>query len=351
MASLADAIIMFMAVEFLERVPTRESCWRSVVMMGANTTSYKFALAKSLIGLSITGKSFISLEELAIPFSESICEHIQHHAKQGKNPTNTFLDACQKRNTGDISEDVLVSETVKRGFRYVFDRFHHVNNGEMPVKFFVDESKDKSGITLTDDFFRLSEGNQFNNLPKEVEARWNLVETAWDLNTSANLLDIEYDPDQTRLFVRRKDTRRVDVTSCRDALNAYQKGKCFYCFRAISVESGNDLLGDVDHFLPHKLKDAREIGNLDGVWNLVLSCITCNRKSKRAMVPDIRYLVRLNTRNDFLISSHHPLRETLIRQTGNNPQARARFLNQSRQQALQELIHTWEPIEEFDTAF
>ena len=61
--------------------------------MGANTTSYKFALAKSLIDLSVTGKSFISLEELAVPFSESICEHIQHHAKQGKNANFKIMDA------------------------------------------------------------------------------------------------------------------------------------------------------------------------------------------------------------------------------------------------------------------
>ena len=31
------------------------------------------------------------------------------------------------------------------------------------------------------------------NLPREVEARWRLVETAWDLKMSRNIIRVEYD--------------------------------------------------------------------------------------------------------------------------------------------------------------
>ena len=140
------------------------------------------------------------------------------------------------------------------------------------------------------------------------------------------------------------------MTSCRDALNGYQKGKCFYCFIDISIEAGNDDLAHVDHFMPHVLKDGREIRNLDGVWNLVLACQTCNM-SKLARAPQLKYLERLNTRNNYLISSHHPLRETLIRQTGNTDADRHSFLNGSYQVAVNTLIHTWGPAEEFGAAF
>ena len=57
--------------------PTLNNIWRSIVMRGNNVASYKFALAESLINLVIQGKSFITLDELAIPFSEAICRHIK----------------------------------------------------------------------------------------------------------------------------------------------------------------------------------------------------------------------------------------------------------------------------------
>jgi len=101
------------------------------------------------------------------------------------------------------------------------------------------------------------------------------------------LLDIEYDLEGGQLYVPRRDTSRIAVTSCRDALNGYQKGKCFYCFIDISIKPGNDDLADVDHFLPHVLKNGREIRNLDGVWNLVLAGQTCNR-SKLARAPQVK---------------------------------------------------------------
>ena len=136
----------------------------------------------------------------------------------------------------------------------VIGAFNVVDQGYTPVRFFNNDRKIRCGITLTDDFFRLAEGGQFSNLPQEVEARWNLVETAWGLDMARNLLDVEYDLEGGQLYVPRRDTSRIGVTSCRDALNGYQKGKCFYCFIGISIESGNDDLAYVDHFLPHVLK-------------------------------------------------------------------------------------------------
>ena len=54
----------------------------------------------------------------------------------------------------------------------------------------------------------------------------------------------------------------------------------------------------------------------------------CNRGEggKFARIPATEYLRRLNRRNEYLIGSHHPLRETLIAQTGETPQARWEYL-------------------------
>ena len=177
----------------------------------------------------------------------------------------------------------------------------------------------------------------------ETEARWNLVETAWELNISRNLLNVRYD-DITRFFFTDNAFRRKDITSARWALNGYQKGKCFYCYRDINVSNDTDNECDIDHFFPHTLQRYMPDVNLDGVWNLVLTCPECNRgiNGKFAKVPHIKYLARLHKRNEFLINSHHPLRETIIQQTGKTEVERRIFMRDIDQRAINFLIHRWE---------
>ena len=180
------------------------------------------------------------------------------------------------------------------------------------------------------------------------------METAWELGLNPALLLVRYDSASSLFFVRNQLRERVNVTSSRDALNGYQKGKCFYCYRDISIVTGCASLADVDHFLPHTLlvRAATE-ENLNGVWNLVLACQECNRgeKGKSARVPHLKYLERLHKRNNFLIDSHHPLRETLIAQTGATESLRQRFLQQEYDTAKLLLIHHWSPLEELESAF
>ncbi len=44
---------------FIEPTPTRESCWRAIVVMGGSGATYKFAFAASLIDLSSKGSDFV----------------------------------------------------------------------------------------------------------------------------------------------------------------------------------------------------------------------------------------------------------------------------------------------------
>jgi len=62
-------------------------------------------------------------------------------------------------------------------------------------------------------------------------------------------------------------------------------------------------------------------------------------------------LERLSTRNEFLINSHHPLREILMNQTGNTPEARHDFLQQVYNSALQNLLFTWSNDQKGETVF
>jgi hypothetical protein len=112
-------------------------------------------------------------------------------------------------------------------------------------------------------------------------------------------------------------------------------------------------MADVDHFLPYALSQFGAVPNLHGVWNLVLACSDCNRglRGKFARLPLLKYLMRLHTRNEFLINSHHPLRETLLHQTGLYERQRIAFLQSCYDAAQNLLIHSWEPAFEHPLAF
>jgi hypothetical protein len=332
-----------MSHPFFKYSPQPEDYWRSVVMFGLNVASYKFALARAILDLAPQPGQLVSLEELAVPFSSRICEHLRTADRQCTSRSSKFLDACRKANAGELERDALTAATVSLGFNNVIDAFHIVGRDEIPVRFFTDERGKLSGIRATDAFGKLLEGQQASNLPHEIEARWRLVETAWELNIARSLITVSHDP-ETKTLVASDHTRRKPITGARDALSGYQKGHCFYCFRSFS------LLGpeppDVDHFFPHSLKAVGMVA-VDGVWNLVLSCPQCNRGAggKSNRVPTLKLLERLSTRNEFLIESNHPLRQTLISQTGNSEDRRREFLNTMHREAIAALIHEWESPE------
>ena len=349
-------------MNFVDVEPTLENYSRAIILFGKNTASYKFALAKSLIDISLERKSdLITLDDLALPYALHLAEHLKHSPKQSTAKTSQFIQACQGYNEGNIDEDKLIQITKKEGFKYVLDAFHVVNTKAITERFydvvneefFIDERKFNKGIRLTDNLFKLFYlyDNSAKDLNQETESRWNLVEKAWELNINKNLIAVEFDQETKELFTHDTKHNRTNITTSRGALNGYQKSRCFYCFKEISISSVDDLLADVDHFFPHLLKPqvatagcCRPV-NVDGVWNLVLSCPECNRgeNGKFAQVPSLELLERLHTRNEYLIGSHHPLRETLIMQTGNTERDRKYFLDKSYRFSKINLIHVWQP--------
>lgn len=369
--------------EYLATGSAEESNFRSVILFGRNSASYKFALAKALFDLAKQGKDSVTLEQLADPYTKHLIEHVTKHPRQTTNRSSKFIDACEKYAKGEMTYDQLISTTVKLGFNNVLDAFHVVNKGDVPIRFF---EKDFGGsakrLILTDEVFELASSKEADNIFQEIESRWNLVETAWETGVSANLL--AYDEDTQRIVLD-NDLRRRSVTSARGALNGYQKGHCFYCFDSISAtakqedekpklvlsnepsrieyafvsldedeseDEPEDELCDVDHFFPHALSRGMPDINLDGVWNLVLSCRDCNRgvDGKFARIPEEKYLERLYRRNEYLIISHHPLREALVAQTGIGPRDRWCFLKKVDKRATELLPGARWSIEQRQTA-
>jgi hypothetical protein len=257
---------------FLDIQPTVENRWRALVLFGRNVATYKFALGRVLLGFADRADDLVPLDEIALPYALAICDHLKAAPKQATSASSQFLDDCRAFNAGELTQDQLRDAAVRRGFNNVVDAFHRLGPADLDRRFFMDERKGSGGLRLTDDLRALAASRRPTDLAHENEARWRLVETAWELGLSRSL--IEFEVEGETLTVQRRD-RRVAVTSCRAALNGYQKGHCFYCFRGIGIE-GDDDVADIDHFLPWAIRS--ELGvNLDGVWNLVLACRDCNQ--------------------------------------------------------------------------
>lgn len=335
------------AQTFIPPNPSVEDCWRGIILYGQNSASYKFALAQSLLQLNPRSGQLVKLEDLAHPFGIAIAQHISHSPKQGTRP-GKFLQSVKDYNT-DGNLDELVKATIAGGFQNVIDAFHNIGSSSVLHKFFIDERKVNKGIRITDEFSKLSASTQIINITQEVNSRWRLVETAWNLGLAANHLIVKHDHELGEIFTFDPAMRRKTVTSSRGALNGYQKGRCFYCNANLHL-LGENFNTDVDHFFPHKLKQSSVRLNLDGLWNLVLSCQTCNRgvSGKFDRIPSLRLLERLHARNEFLIGSHHPLRETLINQTGDTLEKRVNFLKSIYHEVQLNPMSTWEPINEFN---
>ena len=296
---------------FTSTAPSLETYWRGIILFGRNVASYKFALGKALMELADQGKTFVTLEELADPFSRHLCQHLEKVDRQATSPASGFLESCRSFNRGEISKEQMNAVTARVGFVNVIDAFPKLNRERVPAEFYADERRTRGGITLGDDLFALRGAFQYQNLPQEVEARWRLVETAWELGLPRHMLAVQYEEDGDLVVVALPGARRREVTHGRHALNSYQKGRCFYCGTEIALETSAANIAHVDHFVPRVLQrlDTVQV-NLNGVWNLVLACRDCNL-SKSSRVPSVRLLERLHRRNEHLIGSVACLRIAL----------------------------------------
>ncbi len=59
-------------MNFVDVEPTLENYWRAIILFGRNTASYKFALAKSLIDVSLNSKSDLIICQTTLMLNQLI---------------------------------------------------------------------------------------------------------------------------------------------------------------------------------------------------------------------------------------------------------------------------------------
>jgi hypothetical protein len=242
---------------FQDAAPTPAGDWRHIVRFGRNVASYKFALGQVLLDLAARQQTFVRLEDLAVPYAAAICAHLQVEDRQSTSAQSRFLDACRSYNRGELDAGKLAGTTERLGFANVVDAFHVSRGGEpTQTRFFTDERASRQGITLTDHLLELANGPQATVLPREVDARWNLVQLSWGVRLGTRLVSFEMAPDKEAVdLYAPARLRRGPITGVRAGLSGYQDGRCAYC-RTEFTDIGTSRVA-VDHVLPFRAHDPR----------------------------------------------------------------------------------------------
>jgi len=291
---------------------------RTIVLFGNNVSTYKFALTNAL--LNRRASSEVKFADLRDDFVRELYNHYCKCPDQWVACKNSLTDAFDSYKI-DSDWGKLIAIAEKNIYNNVFDAFHNVGGSTIQEKDILFEKDGKSKkIIITDNLNSILENEELKAIIKtENQSRWNVVEEAWKNKLSPNLL--EYIDGE---FISISNTNeRVNLRSAVSILFPYQKGKCFYCNKQMRIEATKeeDNFPDVDHFLPHSYATRIELlgANINGVWNLVISCKECNRGSqgKFNAPADKTYFEKLLRRNLFFTEEHkHSLKNSVLLSLG-----------------------------------
>lgn len=305
--------------EYVREVRGDLSALRAILIFGKNSATYKFALCNAL--MQQRPVSQLKYSDLRETFLKSFIEHFRLCPSQFQGARETSLiKASHEYVAGTLSWDRYCEVAERTIYNNVFDAFQNIGNGSLDKKSLLFEhDRGNRKIILTDELNAvLSDPATAAAVLEESQSRWRVVEEAWRVGLSPNLL---YDVNN-RLFFREMGNQRVSLRSAVTTLMPYQKGMCFYCGEKLELKAvnGDSRFPDVDHFLPHValVRELPEI-NPDGVWNLVISCLQCNRgsKGKFDQIPADNFFEKLTRRNVFMAEEHsHSLKYSVLKSLG-----------------------------------
>ncbi|WP_409062293.1 HNH endonuclease [Streptomyces sp. SYP-A7185] len=305
---------------FFSAEPSARSSWRLAILMGANSRTYKFALGEALLEHARHGHTEILLRELAVPYAMSLAEHA---AKAPQAPEGASIGeadflgiaAAEREETRQLGRptDLLLDAAVKSMPAMVMQKFHNLRGGsQVPHRFYeVTGSPRRRSVRLTPELLQVAQSDQATGLRAELGARWSIVECSFAAGIGRALVQEGVTVNWPTVELTDKRRRR-SIAGVADALLGFQHGRCLTCDDVLDLA---DAVA-VDHVFPYSLMQRyASVGawtgpDLDVLWNLAPAHEACNSaKSDRLPRPD--ELDRLARRNEAIMGSPHPLRQTL----------------------------------------
>ena len=304
---------------YLEEDNSSLNTFRTLILFGKNSATYKFAFCHSL--LKLTARNEVKYDDLRDEFVKELLAHYEKNPHQFSRESTKLTQAMGvylKTSQNETDWNTLLTVAENSIYNNVFDAFQNVGNGTINKEYqlFEHDKKNKK-LVLTDNVNLILEDNELKEtIHNENQSRWNIVEEAWRAGLAPNMLD--YNEDDKTFYSVSDNYPRIGLRSAVDVLMPYQKGHCFYCNRKMSsfVSSQDDAFPDVDHFLPYSMLNNNDLNvNPNGVWNLVIACKSCNRGAdgKFDEPPKEMYYKKLKLRNLLFVEEHkHSLRNSIL---------------------------------------
>ncbi|MFE7927515.1 HNH endonuclease [Streptomyces sp. NPDC057456] len=305
---------------FYAQDASARASWRLAVLMGANSRTYKFALAQTLLELAGEGQRSLRLAEFAVPYSLHIARRMATSPQASQTirlSESDFLAVAAQESAATLTAgrptERLVAAAARSIPTMVMQKFHNLRGDTtVPHTFYhVTGSGQERVVRLAPEILSLARSEHGAALAGELDARWSIVETSFAAGVGRSLIEEGVSVDWNALKIVDKQRRR-SVTGLIEAVIGFQHGRCLIC---------NDLLtradpAAVDHVFPFSLMhryasvDAWQGPDLDALWNLAPTHATCNL-AKSDRLPTPAELARLVARNEAIMASPHPLRRTL----------------------------------------
>jgi 5-methylcytosine-specific restriction endonuclease McrA len=304
--------------------PSIEDYWRAIILFGKNSSTYKMGLGKCLIKFASKNNQKVSLDEVTNEFYEIYKDRCKSGKPQlGLQGRKTEIEK-ELRQIEFAGKNVSKSlELIKRKclLDMVLRKFNNLNQHQIAQPFYQ-VSDNEQYLYLNDNLLNLFAGQKSQYLLEEVNSRWDLLEHAFETINDVGLIDS--DADLEYLLHREK---RNNLTKIIPAIEGYQQGRCFYC-----GETLYDI--EVDHVIPHSVLQHNK------PWNLVLAHSGCNQ-NKSDNIPSEYYINHLIIRNEYLIQSDHPLKDTLIKDTGKTLIERELFIRHQYKYGKDKIKRFW----------
>jgi 5-methylcytosine-specific restriction endonuclease McrA len=312
--------------------PSHKDYWRALILYGRYSSTYKLAVGKLLGNYAVENRERIELDEFSSDFIDLYLDRCSTGKPQlGFSGRKTIVEKEVDAINFGIKNKSDSIEKVKRNalLNMVLQRFNTLNWRRIRKPFYSITENERYLVLGSNLLCVFSSTENYDELLSELSSRWDLIEHAYERIHEVESLDVD---EYLKHLVKKE--KRTPLTHLIPTLNGYQQGRCFYC--------GEQLYEiEVDHVIPYHALMHNEI------WNLVLSHHFCNQ-NKSDNLPPRHFIENLIERNEFLISSSHPLKDTLIRELGNTKKMRLAKTIQEYKYAKGKIGRIWEGNNKYD---
>ncbi|MCM3243163.1 MULTISPECIES: HNH endonuclease [Cytobacillus] len=281
---------------------TDEDIWKVInnfFSRSYTTMSYKYGFFKTLIEnlYNVNEDLELDFNKLFYSFAKIYWNLVVHHQlwqsnnkKQASSIQKILVGYCDKYSippewTFDKLDDKvqleIITDIKKTGKRYVIGAFYGDTKG------------------LFYKFDRNKEYLKFN-LPvyKFLQRHQKMITYLTNYHLALFLEKHNSVPNINYLLTKIENvSKRSSLNPFYQILLKYQENVCFYCRKSLDKKRN---ASHVDHFIPWSFVQS------DNLWNLVLSCPSCNLK-KNDNLAEKSFLYQIVERNEHLINSFNPV--------------------------------------------